>query len=91
MNELSLAALLRAGSTYVQYPEWADYLVVWVEGVAPEPEIIVNPISNLPEKLEYYARAYNEELVMKANPAIWIMDYAFVTRLDMEYLFKKDV
>jgi hypothetical protein len=87
MNQLTLAALLKAGKTYVENPTWADYLVVWVEGVAPEPEIIVNPISNLSEKLDYYARAYNEELVMKANHAIWMADYCFVTKLDMTRLF----
>ena len=87
MNQLTLAALLKSGDTYLRYPDWADYLVVWIEGVAPEPEIIVNPISNLAAKLEYYAKAYNEELVMKANPAIWIANYAFVTKLDMTRLF----
>lgn len=32
----------------------------------PEPELIENPKANLPNKLEYYKKAYDEELKLKS-------------------------
>jgi hypothetical protein len=87
MNEMTLSGLLRAGNS-----DWAtygaDFLVVWVEGATPAPEVIVNTPINFEAKLEYYSRAYNEDLTLKANPKIKIVGYNFVTRAELvnEYL-----
>lgn len=36
------------------------------------PEIIVNPLENVPDKTIYYANAYDENMRLKANPSIRI-------------------
>lgn len=41
-----------------------------------EPELIINPNSNIPNKLLYYGEAYCECLKLKANREIAIIAYA---------------
>lgn len=82
MNEMTLKALLAQGKSYFAECE-ADYLVVWVTGNATQPEMIVNPVENFKEKLDYYAKAYNEDLTLKANPKISIKHYAFLTKEEL--------
>jgi hypothetical protein len=82
MNEMTLAGLLRAGDSYYAHNE-ADYLIVVVEGNAPSPEKIINPKENFAAKLEYYAKAYNEDLTLKNAPHIKIVNYGFVTRTEL--------
>lgn len=40
-------------------------------------EIIINPIENFDKKLEYYKKAYNEDLTLKANTNIKITGFTF--------------
>lgn len=82
MNEMTLSGFLRAGDSHYA-KNCADYMVVLVEGTTPVPELIVNPVENFETKLAYYARAYNEDLTLKNNPAIKITAYNFVTRQDL--------
>lgn len=43
----------------------------------PEREIIINPNDNFEDKLNYYTKAYNEDLTLKANPDIKIVGITF--------------
>lgn len=40
-------------------------------------EIIINPTSNFESKLEYYKKAYNEDLTLKAFNGIKIVGFTF--------------
>ena len=42
-----------------------------------EPEVIINPSTNFDEKLKYYKTAYNEDLTLKANNSIKIVDFTY--------------
>lgn len=41
----------------------------------PKEEIIINEIENFEKKLEYYRKTYNEDLVLKGNNGIEIVDF----------------
>lgn len=43
----------------------------------PEPEVIINPNSNFDAKLEYYKKAYNDDLTLKAFKGIKIIGCMF--------------
>ena len=43
-----------------------------------EPEIIVNPIVNVPKKLEYYGAAYNDEMKLNNNNAVKVIGVSFL-------------
>lgn len=43
-----------------------------------EPEVIVNPRINAQVKLDYYAAMYDDELRLKANPAVKIIGISFI-------------
>lgn len=43
--------------------EGAKYIGVYVQALnMPEPELILNPISNANKKLRYYLKAYNNDM-----------------------------
>ena len=42
-----------------------------------KPEIIINQLKNVKEKLAYYQRAYNDDLTLKANPGIKITGFSY--------------
>lgn len=42
-----------------------------------KPEIIINPKDNLPEKIKYYLKNYDDELKLIHNPAIQIVGITF--------------
>ena len=42
-----------------------------------EPEIIINPKENFDAKLEYYKKAYNEDLTLKAFNGIEIVGFEY--------------
>jgi hypothetical protein len=82
MYERTLEALLNAGnSEYAR--EVADYMVIRVEGATPEPEVIINSKLNFESKLNYYSKAYDEDLRLKANPDIRIVSFNFIKKADM--------
>jgi hypothetical protein len=80
MNEMTLSGLLRMGNSEYAREE-ANYMVIEVKGVGFKPEIIINPKQNFEMKLAYYAKSYNEDLTLKANPDIKIVRYDFVDDL----------
>ena len=50
-------------------------VVIATEGVAGN-EIIINPNENLQSKLEYYKKAYNDDLILKTYNGIKIVGFA---------------
>lgn len=60
------------------FKEWVesnvDYFAVSIETKGnPDLEIIVNPFSNLKNKMEYYQNAYDDNLVLKTYDGIKIV------------------
>lgn len=45
-------------------------------------EIIVNPRCNFEAKLDYYKKAYNDDLTLKANNDIKIVDFRHFNHID---------
>jgi hypothetical protein len=61
-----------------------------MEGFA-EPEIIINPRQNFKEKLAYYKRAYNDDLILKTFNGIRIIDFKYgVTYSEFEFYLVDD-
>lgn len=44
----------------------------------PSNETIINPKKNFESKKSYYEKAYNDDLELKANTNIKIVDYSFL-------------
>jgi hypothetical protein len=80
MNEMTLEGLLRLGNSHYAKHD-ARFMIVEVEVEGASPEIIINPKENFEAKLNYYAKAYNEDLTLKTNPNIRIVRYDFVEDL----------
>lgn len=77
MNEMTLSGLLRMGESFYVVND-AKWLIIKVEVNGNAPEIIINPKENFAAKLDYYSKAYNEDLTLKSNPNIKIVYYDFV-------------
>lgn len=86
-EKTTLSRLIEKGTESVNDSK-IKYLVVWVEGATPKAEIIINPKENIETKLEYYSKAYTEELHLLNNPNIRISEFKFIASL--EELFKKE-
>lgn len=81
MYEMTLEGLLRVGNSWYGQNE-AEYLIIYVQvGDNSAPEIIINPKENFKEKLKYYSTAYSEDLTLKNNTAIKIINYDYVEDL----------
>lgn len=52
-------------------------VVIQMEGFEL-PEVIINPIDNFDRKLEYYKKAYNEDLTLKSFSGIKIIGFVGV-------------
>lgn len=65
----------------------ANYVGVKIEMQGFEsPEIIINPIANFESKLQYYKKAYNEDLTLKTFSGIKIVGFTYgETFSDIEY------
>ena len=57
-------------------------IAVLIEG-AKDPEIIINLTSNFKSKMDYYKKAYNEDLCLKANQTIKIVDFTYSNSLSI--------
>lgn len=56
----------------------AKYIGVLIETRGSEaPEVIINPAENFDAKLEYYKKAYNDDLVLKTFDGIKIRAFDF--------------
>ena len=76
MYEMTIEGLLRlANSQFVR--EEANWMIIEVKAFDNEPEIIINPKENFQSKLDYYAEAYNNDLTLKSNSNIKIINYDF--------------
>ena len=63
--------------------EEARYIAVKIETEGYKaPEIIVNPLENYLDKLEYYKKAYTEDLHLKTYKGIKITGFTFGDNLD---------
>lgn len=51
-----------------------------------EPEYIINKASNFNSKLEYYKKAYNDNMQLIANNSITIVDIIVGNRLSLTIL-----
>ena len=59
--------------------EGEDFVAVFFElPNIVEPEVIINPRINAQVKLDYYAAVYDDELRLKANPAVKIIGISFI-------------
>ncbi|AYP68207.1 hypothetical protein PQE75_gp075 [Bacillus phage vB_BcoS-136] len=81
MKDMSLTGLLNYARS--DYAKDLNFMVIWVSGVGKSPEMIINPRENIEEKLEYYKMAYNEDLTLKFNHNIGIVDYEFVEAVEL--------
>lgn len=82
MYEQTLEGFLRLANS--QFAKESKYMIVSVSINGAVPEIIINEKENFESKIEYYKNAYNEDLTLKANPNIKIVDYDFFN----EFTFK---
>lgn len=56
------------------------------------PELIINTTKNFKEKLEYYKKAYNEDLTLKSFNGIKIIDFVGTHSIDkIESVYKLHV
>ena len=73
-------------SNLEKFAEVMEYAILNNKGISvlitmpdlPKPEMIVNPASNVKAKLEYYKKAYNDNLELKTFPKITIEHYETV-------------
>lgn len=56
-------------------------VLISMEGF-PKLETIINPYDNFDAKLEYYKKAYNDDLTLKAFGGIKIVDFAYAICYD---------
>lgn len=56
----------------------ANFMVVYIQVGDGFPEAIINPKENFEAKIEYYKNAYDEELRLKTNSEVKMIDYDFV-------------
>lgn len=77
MNKIEFTRILEAA-----IKEECEYVTVFVQMPdLPLPEMITNPIENIPMKLEYYESAYDEQMRLKAKPEIMIVGVTTKQRL----------
>ena len=63
----------------------ADYISVFIDMPdLPEYEEIVNPFANFDKKLEYYLKAYNDNLELITYPKIKISGITFMSEVPDE-------
>lgn len=75
MNDMTLNGLRNAFSS-----EWrhdSRFFGVLVKLGEGHYEVIINSYLKFDEKLEYYIKAYNDDLTLKANTNIQIINYTF--------------
>lgn len=76
MQEMTMEGFMRLFQS--QWGQEANFMGIAVElPDTPEHEIIINPKANFEKKMTYYAKTYDNDLVMKVNPNIKIVNFAF--------------
>lgn len=80
---------MKETAIYAKLNKLDDFFVIQVEGATPAPEIIINPKANIADKINYYMKAYNEDLTLKNNPKIRITAFYFASRSAMKDMWGK--
>lgn len=81
MNGMILSELVaQSESEFITSGE-ATHMIIDVDMGGTVPEVIVNPAVNIAAKIAYYKTAYNEDLTLKANPAIKIVGFGFTSNI----------
>ena len=67
-----------------------SYIGIVVKTLNGRCELIVNTLENFEDKMEYYKSAYNEDLTLKSNRNIRIVDFEYSILFGtLEKLFSK--
>lgn len=75
-QKLTMTDLEEIFNKAIQFNE--KYIGVKIKMVnMDEPEIIINPRDNFEEKLEYYKKSYNNDLILKACKDIKITNFIY--------------
>lgn len=77
MEPMNLKELIELIEEAISNP-YTKYIAVRIhmDGF-PKDEIIINPIQNAKDKLEYYKNTYDDNLVHKHSPIIRIVDFMY--------------
>lgn len=62
-------------NTYNEQKQHAQFMLISVNAFDNAPEIIINPKENFEAKMDYYQKAYDEDLQLKTNENIRITDF----------------
>jgi hypothetical protein len=66
----------------------AEYMVLKVmNDKSKDPEYIINPRPNFETKLQYLLKAYNDDLTLRNNPVIRIVEFHFLTKEQLKDFF----
>jgi hypothetical protein len=66
----------------------AEYMVLKVmNDQSKDPEYIINPRPNFETKLQYLTKAYNDDLTLRSNPTIRIVEFHFFTKEQLKEFF----
>jgi hypothetical protein len=66
----------------------AEYMVLKVmNNESKDPEYIINPRPNFETKLQYLTKAYNDDLTLRNNPTIRIVEFHFFTKEQLKDFF----
>ena len=68
--------LLESAVLFAQDVGYQFFAIKVEMGDFPDSEVIINPIINMVEKLEYWKNTYNEDLIHKHSNSIKIVDFA---------------
>ena len=77
MHKVTMGSFMKGYDDVLSEADY-NYLVVYVSVDGATPEMIVNHKDNVPAKMVYYRSAYDDNLRLKTNPEIQIVDYFFV-------------
>lgn len=69
-------------NTFIQAKEQnAKYIIIQTQNKNCKGlETIINPISNVDYKIDYYTNAYDNDLFLKANKDIRIINFTFILK-----------
>lgn len=80
MGEVTMSDFIKASES--QKAAKAKFMVVFVQNKGGYPEAIINPKENFEIKMAYYKSAYNEDLTLKANTDIKIIDFEYLKEIN---------
>lgn len=87
MNK-DLASLEHCFNMSIKYKKKYVAVIIEMQGFE-NPELIINTTKNFKEKLEYYKKAYNEDLTLKSFNGIKIIDFIGTNYIDtIESVYK---